>query len=278
MERILLSIVLGLFAPVAAFMGAAAFEVPGQNPIRERVAGGIAVAIYLAACEFLVAPRGSRRAGVRWPTVLALGAPLLAALLVADATDFSERIRLYGPVFIAGWLGIAAGAALATRIALSPLDLACVRRTIRSCAVALGAVAIVVVAALYPLTRMAGTFPDGAPGATASVFLVIAGVSALVALDLAVVAARAGRGRRPSLVALGFLAFSALVPACFLVIPAIWLVGHGPVLRVVSIVSPICALTQFAVMAVLGTTAVRLPEGDATSSPSLDRLPPNVGA
>ncbi|HVN77256.1 MAG TPA: hypothetical protein VMT19_13140 [Thermoanaerobaculaceae bacterium] len=264
MGRILLAIVLGLFAPFVAFMGGAVFEVPGQNPIQERLAGGIAAAAYLAACQFLVAPRASRGSGARWPTILALGAPLLVAFLVAEARDLPERVRLYGPVVVAGWLGIAAGTALAARITLEPLTLESCRRNLRTCAGLLVAVAVVLVAALVPLTRMAGTFPDGAPGATASVFLVIAGLSALVALDLALAAARAGRGNRSSPVALGFLAFLAFVPACFLVIPAMWFVGHGPVLRAVSIISPLCSAAESAVTVLLGATGLRLPETQTT--------------
>ena len=87
MGRLLLSIVLGLFAPVVAFMGAEVVEVPGQNPIRERVVGGLAVALYLAICQFLVTPRGSRKLGANWPTMVALGAPLLALFVVAQAND-----------------------------------------------------------------------------------------------------------------------------------------------------------------------------------------------
>ncbi len=264
MGRILLSIVLGLFAPVTAFLAAGAVEIPGQNPIRERVAGSIAAAIYLAACRFLVAPRGSRKSGATWPTALALGAPLLASALLADARDLPERVRLYGPVVLGGWLGIGAGATLAARITLSPLPLAACRRNARACAVVLAAVAVVLAGVATPLTRMAGTSPDGAPGATAVVFLLIAGLGTLVALDLALVAARAGRGRRPSPVALGFLAFLAFVPACVLAIPAGWFVGHGPLLRAVSVMSPLCSLAEFAVMALLGATALRLPGPDAT--------------
>jgi hypothetical protein len=126
------------------------------------------------------------------------------------------------------------------------------------------AVALVLAAAVIPLTRKAGTFPDGAPGDTVTVFWVFAGLSVLVAADLALIAARAGRGRRPSFIVLGFLAFLALVPACFLVIPAIWFVGHGPVMRAVSVLSPLCSLAEFAAMALLGATALRLPEAERT--------------
>ncbi len=264
MAKISLSIALGLVAPIVVFMAAALVEVPGQNPPQERIAASLAAFLYLAICQFLIARMDDRKHGANWPSTVALCVPLLLLASVADARDLGERAFLYGPWVVAGGLGIAAGAWAATRVTLPTLPLESCRRTIRSFALVLGAVAVVLVAALVPLTTLAGTFPDGAPGAMASVFLVIAGLSALVGLELAQIAARAKRGRSPSFAILGFLALLAFLPGCFLTIPAKWLVGYGPVLRAVGVLSPLCALAELAVAVLLGAMALRLPAAETT--------------
>jgi len=258
--RLLLSIVLGLFAPVVAFMGGELVEVPGQNPIRERVVGGLAVALYLAVCQFLVTPRGSRKLGANWPTMVALGAPLLALSFVADAKDLWERVYLYGPIVISGWLGILAGAVVAARVTLPVVSLAFCRRWLLTCVALLVGAALVVVAGVIPLTNKAGTFPDGTPGSSVSVFWAIAVLNILIAASLAFIAVRVGRGRRPSPVVLGLLAFLAFVPACGLAVPAFAFLGHGPVMLTVSILLFLGSAAEFVVTALVGTTALRLPD------------------
>ena len=264
MGRIVLSIVLGLFAFVVSLMVGELLGVPGQNTIREILGASLAGALYLAVSQFFVAPRGSRRLGPKWPTMVAMVAPLLAMRLLVIVGE-GDRAWLYSalPMFIPGCLGIVAGAAVAGRVTFSPLSLESCRRNLRAFAALLAGVAVVLVAAVIPLTTKAGTLPDGAPGGMVPVSWVIAGLSLLIAADLALIAARAGRGRRPAFVVLGFLAFLAFVPACFLAIPAIWFVGHGPMLRAVSIISPICSVTEFVVTALVGATALRLPIGES---------------
>lgn len=259
MGRILLSIVLGLFATVVAFMAAAMVEVPGQNPIQERVAGSLAVAIYLAICQFLVTPRESRKPGANWPSMVALGAPLLVLSFIAEAKDLWERAFMYGPIVISGWLGIAAGAIVAARVTLSAVSLAFCRRSLRACAALLGAAALVIAAGVIPLTKKAGTFPDGTPGESVAVFWAIAILDILVSASLAFLAVRAGQGRRFSPAVLGLLAFLAFVSACILAIPAIKFPGHGPVMLAVGILSFLCSAANFVVAALVGATAVRLP-------------------
>ncbi len=260
MRRVLLLIALGFTACLVAFMAAAVVEVPGQNPPQERIAAGLAAFLYLAVCQFLVTRRHDRRPAANWTAMVALGTPLLLLTAVADARNLGQRAVLLGPWLLGGWLGIAAGAVLATHVTLSPLPLSSCRRNARACAVALGAVSVVLVAVVFPLTGMAGTFPDGAPGAMGPMALVIAGLNALLAADLAVHVARAGRGLVPSPAVLGLLACLVFLPACFLAIPVIWLAGYGPLLRAVGVVSPLCALAQFGVAALLCATAARLPE------------------
>jgi hypothetical protein len=258
--RILLSIVLGLFAPLVAFMAAEMVEVPGQNPIQEPIAAGIAVAIYLAICQFLVTRREKRTLSANWPTMIALGAPLLASSFIAEAKDLWERAFMYGPIVISGWLGIVAGAIVAARVTLSAVSLDLCRRSLRACAALLGGAALVIAAGVIPLTKRAGTFPDGTPGQSLSVFWAIAVLTILGAASLASIAVRAGHGRRPSFVVLGLLAFLAFVPACGLAIPAFKFLGHGPVLRIASVLLFVCLAAELVVTALVGTTALRLPD------------------
>ena len=93
-----------------------------------------------------------------------------------------------------------------------------------------------------------------------TVFWAIAILDILVSASLAFIAVRAGRGRRPSPVVLGFLAFLAFVPACGLAIPAFTFLGHGPVLLAVSILLFLCSAANFVVAALAGTAALRLPD------------------
>jgi len=258
--RFLLSIVLGLFAPVVAFMAAALVEVPGQNPIQERVAGSLAAALYLAICQFLVTPREKRTLSANWPTMIALGAPLLASSFIAGAKDLWERAAMYGPIVISGWLGIVAGAIVAARVTLSAVSLRFCRRSMWASAALLVGVALVVVAGVIPLTKKAGTFPDGTPGESVAVFWAIAILDILVSASLAFIAVRAGRGRRSSPAVLGLLAFLAFVSACILAIPAIKFPGHGPVMLAVSILLILCSAANFVVTGLAGTTALRLPD------------------
>jgi hypothetical protein len=257
--RILLSIVLGLFAPVVAFMAAAMVEVPGQNPIQERVAASLAAALYLVICQFLVTPRESRKPGANWPSMVALGAPLLVLSFIAEAKDLWERAFMYGPIVISGWLGILAGAVAAARVTLSAVSLRFCRRSMWACAALLVGAALVVAAGVIPLTNKAGTFPDGTPGRSVPVFWAIAILSIVIAASVAFIAVRAGRGRRPSPVVLGLLAFLAFVPACGLAVPAFAFLGHGRGMLTVSILLFLGAAAEFVVTALAGTTALRLP-------------------
>ena len=262
MGRILLSIVLGLFAPVVAFWAGAMVEVPGQNPIQEPIAASIAAAVYLATCQFLVTPRESRKLGANWPTMAAMGATLVAVCVVALAKGrgVRELLHIALPPVAAGCFGIVAGAIVAARVTVSALSLASCRRFLRTCVALLIAAVLVIAAGVIPLTKKAGTFPDGTPGESVAVFWAIAILDILVSASLAFIAVRAGRGRRSSPAVLGLLAFLAFVPACGLALPAIKFPGHGPVMLAVSILSFLCSAANFVVAALVGATALRLPD------------------
>src|ERR1035437_2584331 len=62
MAMTVLSAILGLFSPLVGMLGSAPFEVPGTTSLKEGLAGSLAMALYLALCQFLVA-RSAHSAG-----------------------------------------------------------------------------------------------------------------------------------------------------------------------------------------------------------------------
>jgi len=258
--RILLSIVLGLFAPVVAFMAAAMVEVPGQNPIQEPVAAGIAVAIYLAICQFLVTPREKRTLSANWATMIAMGASLAAVCLfaLAKGRGVPELLHEALPPIVAGCLGIVAGAIVAARVTPSASSLGSCRRALWACVALLVGVAFVVAAGVIPAVK-ADRSPQAAPESAARGSWVIVVVAVILAASLALIAARAGQGRRPSFIVLGFLAFVAFVLACSLA-PSAALFTHSPPAWTAGVLGVLCSASAFVVAALVGTTALRLPD------------------
>ncbi len=107
---VLLSVVLGFVAPLAGIVGAAPFEVLGQDPIQERVAGWLAVALYVALCQLWLS---RKRDGFRanWPMMVGLlGSLLIACVLLVQGGIFHNW-----PLFISGCIGSFAGLLLANR-------------------------------------------------------------------------------------------------------------------------------------------------------------------
>jgi hypothetical protein len=257
-RRVLLSIFLGLLSPFVFILGASPFEVVGQNSIKEIVAGSLAVVLYLAICQFLVAPRGSRRLGAKWPTLAAMTAPLLVAVVLVASVEKPQVVLVQGLPMLSGCFGIFAGALLAGRVTLPMVSLRFCRRSLLTCAALLVAVAFVLAARVVPLTNKAGTFPDGTPGAMVPVSWAIVVLDILVGASLAFIAVRAGHARRPSPVVLGYLAFLAFVPASFLAVPAFAFRGHGPIMLTVSILMLLCSAAEFLVTGLVSTTALLL--------------------
>ncbi len=261
MGRFLLALALGLFAPIAAFMVAGLVEVPGQNPPQERIAASLGAFVFLALSQLLTARMGARRPGASWATTLALGVPLLAIALVADARNLGQRASLYGPIVLAGWLGILAGALVAARVTLSTAPLGLCRRNLRACGALMAGVALVIAGGMAPLSR-ADAFFAGPPARALLLFWVFAIFHVLAAAELMSVAARVGRGLRPSPTLLGFLALLAFALACFLA-PFAGRLTQGFPLVMVGVLGVLSSAADFAVAAVLGTTALRLPPAQA---------------
>jgi hypothetical protein len=142
MGRIVISIILGLFSPIVFIIGAAPFAVHGEASVQAVLAGSIALALYLAVCQFLVARSGGRglrtgiaeiggldgeaislgqhgRGGISgllfdWPILFAMVAPLLAMVLLIAAVEKPSTVLAQGiPMLVAGCIGSLAGALLA---------------------------------------------------------------------------------------------------------------------------------------------------------------------
>lgn len=110
MKRIMINIGLGLLTPFIAILGAEPFEVPGKNPVMERVGAGIAALLYSAVCQFLFTRRNAKVANSNWPSVVAMVLTIGSiCLLLLVAEGFGSWPYFVGPVFIAGSIGSIAG-------------------------------------------------------------------------------------------------------------------------------------------------------------------------
>jgi hypothetical protein len=260
MGRVLLSIVLGLAAPFVLILGASPFEVPGQNSIKEIVAGSVTVALYLAVCQFLVAPRESRRLGAKWPTMVAMAASLLAVCLLIVALEGGKAwLFSAAPMLIPGCLGILAGAVLAGWVNLLPVSSEVCRRSLLICAALLVAVALVVAAGVVPPVK-ADTFPQAAPERAVPFFWGIVVVNLLAAADLMSLAIRVTKRRGLSPASLVLPAFLAFASAGLFAAPGFAFLGHGPAMRTASILLLVCSAAEFVVTGLVSRTALVLPK------------------
>ena len=113
MKRIWINICLGLLAPFIALLGAAPFEVPGKNPMMERVGAGLAAALYCAACQFWLMRRNSNVAHSSWLSVAAMVLAIgVICLLSMVAEGFVSWPFFAAPVFLAGSIGSVVGMVL----------------------------------------------------------------------------------------------------------------------------------------------------------------------
>ena len=116
MKRIWISIGLGLLSPFIAFLGAEPFEVPGQNPLMERVGSGLAGALYCAVCQFLLTRRNAKVANSSWPSVVAMVLTIGAiCLLQLVAEGFGSWPFFAVPFFVACLIGAVVGMVLGRR-------------------------------------------------------------------------------------------------------------------------------------------------------------------
>jgi hypothetical protein len=177
-----LSAILGLFSPLVFMLGAEPFEARGGNSLKEVLAGCVALALYLALCQFLVARSvgsNGRTRAVWSSSFAAMIAPLAVAFLAIVVLEEPGVVLAQGlPMLFAGGTGCLAGA-LAARWA-PDWPGAHAESVMAACRLALrvaGGLSIVVAALLFfviaPIVAR-DTSPEATPGPAARSFMVIA--------------------------------------------------------------------------------------------------------
>jgi hypothetical protein len=170
-------------------LGAEPFEARGGNSLKEVLAGCVAMALYLALCQFLVA-RSARSAGSTpavWSSLfVAMIAPLVVAFLAIAIMEKSGVVLEQDvPMLFAGCTGCLAGALIARWAPDWPGAHA--ENVMAACRMALrvaGGLSIVVAALLFfviaPIIAI-DTSPGATPGSAARGFMVIAAFHLLLA-------------------------------------------------------------------------------------------------
>jgi hypothetical protein len=164
MRKIVLSVVLGLLSPFVFIMGAEPFEVRGKTSIQEILAGCIAVALYLAVCQFMATRNSSSGLRDDWPILAAMIAPVLVWCLIMEDSGL--------PMLLAGSIGGLAGAVaghLGTRTA--PNRKAAWRVILRFGAGLFLVVAAILVVVVIPAVAK-DTSPHATPGPAVKAFIV----------------------------------------------------------------------------------------------------------
>ena len=239
-----LSAILGLFSPLVFMLGAAPFEGGGGNSLKEVVAGSVAIALYLALCQFLVA-RSAHSAGrtraVWSSSFVAMIAPVAILFLYNVVSGQGPGVVV--PMLLAGCTGCLTGA-LAARWA--PGTPGAYGDNVRAaCRIALrvnGGLTILVAAALF---FVIGRMTDHPSMVIAVFHLLLAGFSlwrtrsavmpiasgvfglvfGLFLLFLASVFAHPGPSVQPAVIALYACAASDLLTGCSAT--AVAIVGRG---------------------------------------------------
>jgi hypothetical protein len=172
-KKILLSVVLGFFSFFVFMLGAAPFAVRGKNSVQEVVAGCIAVALYLAVCQFMATRNSSSGLRDDWPILAAMIAPVLAWCLIMENSGL--------PMLLAGCIGCLAGSVaghLGTRTA--PNRKAAWRVVLRVGAGLFLVVAAILVVAVIPAVAR-DTSPHATPGPASRALVVIVAIHVFVA-------------------------------------------------------------------------------------------------
>lgn len=183
------SAILGLFSPLVFMLGAEPFEARGGNSLKEVLAGCVAMALYLALCQFLVArnARFEDRTLAVWSSVsTAMIAPLAVAFLAIVVLEKPGVVLAQGvPMLFAGCTGCLAGALIARWAPNWPGAHA--ENVMAACRIALrvaGGLSILVSALLFfviaPIVAI-DTSPGATPGPAARGFMVIAAFHLLLA-------------------------------------------------------------------------------------------------
>jgi hypothetical protein len=239
------ALVLGFTALLVCFVAAAAFETGGGTSNGELIAPCVAAALYLAFCQFWVAPRGRGRFWAKWLTAVASVAPLLLSV------NWHRRAWGIPWVLVSGGLGSVIGAMIAQRVTATPqggtqpADSSNRGRSCRRNLLA-GFILLVAVALLISIGVIPSVLADTASGFNAGPtgkFLGVTVVFDLLASAILASALWRPRERDPSSKGtLGTTAFLALFLTLVYCPIGILVGGHGPDLRIASVVLVLCAV------------------------------------
>ena len=260
-RMVLVSLFLGFTALPVSFVAGAALE----HSKGELIAPCVAAALYLAFCQFWVAPRGSRGFWAKLPTLVASVTPLLVGLVPWTPLAFGI------PVLTSGCLGSVVGAMIAQRVTATPLGgtpTADSSNRGRSCRRNLlaGFILLVAVALLIPIGVIPSVLAATGPGhhfnagPTAGVLGITVVVFDLMAVAILASAVWRPRERDPSSKGtLGTPAFLALwlgLTYGALGIAFLFFDLGGPGLRIASIVLILCAVLGLITTALMTITSV----------------------
>lgn len=258
-RMVLVSLFLGFTALPVSFVAGAALE----HSKGELIAPCVAAALYLAFCQFWIAPRGSRGFWAKLPTLVASVTPLLVGLVPWTPLAFGI------PVLTSGCLGSVVGAMIAQRVTATSLGgtpTADSSNRGRSCRRNLlaGFILLVAVALLIPIGVIPSVLADTAQGFNARPTGGVLGITVVV-FDLMAVAILASALWRPrerdpsSKGTLGTPAFLALwlgLTYGALGIAFLFFDLGGPGLRIASIVLILCAVLGLITTALMTVTSV----------------------
>jgi hypothetical protein len=246
---------LGFATPLVAFVSASAFETSGTTSIREVTAMCVATALYLAFCQFWVAPRASGGFVTKLPTLIAAVAP---SLVFVKWIPPAQRI----PWLASGCLGSVVGALIAHWLTARPQRETPAgdsinrgsrsRRDLLAGFILLGAVALVI-----PIGVIPSVLADTTPGLNAGAVGVFLGITVVFDLLAAALLAFALWRRREddhfSKGILGSAAFVAVLLAALYALTS-GVGGHGPALRSVLLI--LCAVFGLITTALMIVTSV----------------------
>jgi hypothetical protein len=256
---VLVSLFLGMTALLVSFGAASAFETPGTTSIREISVACVAAALYLAFCQFWVAPRGRNGFWAKLPTLVASVAPLLVGMV--PWTPRAERI----PWLASGCLGSVIGAMIAQRITTTPQGGTPTAGSInraKSCRSYLlaGFILLVAIALLIPIGVIPSVLADTDPGINAGPCGKFLGIT--VVFDLlaaALLASAVWRSREhdhSSKGTLGITAFLALLLGLSYCGMGVLVSGHGPALRIAFVLLILCSVFGLITTALMTITSV----------------------
>jgi hypothetical protein len=260
LKMVVVSLFLGMTALVVSFGAASAFETPGTTSFREISAACVAAVLYLAFCQFWVAPKGRSGFWAKVPTVVASVVPLLVGV---PLTPRAEGI----PWLASGCLGSVIGAMVASRVTATPQggiardDSSNRGRRCRRNLLA-GFILLIAVALLIPISVILLFLADPNPRINAGAVGGFLGITVLFDLKAALVLGNAlwrPRERDPSSKGtLGTAAFLALwLGLAYGAFGIGMLVGGlGPGLRIAAVVLVLCAVCGLITTALMTVTSV----------------------